>query len=102
MWYDYLAQAGFYFARKKTMPEQANGGFYKGDSRPADAPISTICQSGANQRLVNAYLVKYYDNEKDGISLTEPMHTLPTKDRTVTCVKMRWPLSSSIDQTFPR
>lgn len=61
--------------------EQANGGFYKGDGRSAYEPISTICQSGANQRLVNAYLVKYYGNEKDGISLTEPMHTLPTKDR---------------------
>lgn len=61
--------------------EQANGGFYKGDGRSAFDPISTICQSGSNQRLVNAYLVKYYGNEKDGISLTEPMHTLPTKDR---------------------
>lgn len=61
--------------------EQANGGFYKGDGRSAHDPISTICQSGSNQRLVNAYLVKYYGNEKDGISLTEPMHTLPTKDR---------------------
>lgn len=61
--------------------EQANGGFYDGDGRPADAPLSTICQSGANQRLVNAYLVKYYGNEKDGVSLLEPMHTLPTKDR---------------------
>jgi DNA (cytosine-5)-methyltransferase 1 len=61
--------------------EQANGGYYKGDGRSAYDPISTICQSGANQRLVNAYLVKYYGNEKDGISLAEPMHTLPTKDR---------------------
>jgi len=61
--------------------EQANGGFYDGDGRAADSPLSTICQSGANQRLINAYLVKYYGNEKDGISLTEPMHTLPTKDR---------------------
>ncbi|MBV7571748.1 DNA cytosine methyltransferase [Pseudomonas sp. PDM32] len=61
--------------------EQANGGFYNGDGRAADSPLSTICQSGANQRLANAYLVKYYGNEKDGISLTEPMHTLPTKDR---------------------
>lgn len=61
--------------------EQANGGFYKGDGRSAYDPISTICQSGANQRVVNAYLVKYYGNEKDGISLNEPMHTLPTKDR---------------------
>jgi len=61
--------------------EQANGGFYKGDGRSAYDPISTICQSGANQRVVSAYLVKYYSNEKDGISLNEPMHTLPTKDR---------------------
>ncbi|WP_397448191.1 DNA cytosine methyltransferase [Pseudomonas sp. NA-150] len=61
--------------------EQANGGFYTGDGRAAETPLSTICQSGANQRLVNAYLVKYYGNEKDGIPLTEPMHTLPTKDR---------------------
>lgn len=61
--------------------EQANGGFYDGDGRAASDPLSTICQSGANQRLVSAYLVKYYGNEKDGISLNEPMHTLPTKDR---------------------
>jgi len=61
--------------------EQANGSFYKGDGRSAYDPMSTICQSGANQRLVSAYLVKYYGNEKDGISLNEPMHTLPTKDR---------------------
>ncbi|MCQ9423428.1 DNA cytosine methyltransferase [Pseudomonas sp. LJDD11] len=61
--------------------EQANGGFYDGDGRPADAPLSTICQSGSNQRLVSAYLVKYYGSERDGISLAEPMHTLPTKDR---------------------
>ncbi|MGY2184708.1 DNA cytosine methyltransferase [Pseudomonas sp. SDO5591_S426] len=61
--------------------EQANGGFYDGDGRAADSPLSTICQSGANQRLASAYLVKYYGNEKDGISLAEPMHTLPTKDR---------------------
>ncbi|WP_448107641.1 hypothetical protein [Pseudomonas azerbaijanoccidentalis] len=25
--------------------------------------------------------MKYYGNEKEGISLNEPMHTLPTKDR---------------------
>lgn len=61
--------------------EQANGGFYKGDGRSAYDPISTICQSGANQRLVSAYLIKYYGSVKDGISLNEPMHTLPTKDR---------------------
>ncbi|WP_323156914.1 DNA cytosine methyltransferase [Pseudomonas rhodesiae] len=61
--------------------EQANGGFYKGDGRSAYQPTSTICQSGANQRLATAYLVKYYGCDKGGVSLTEPMHTLPTKDR---------------------
>ncbi|MBD8671570.1 DNA cytosine methyltransferase [Pseudomonas lurida] len=61
--------------------EQANGGFYKGDGRSAHDPISTICQSGSNQRLVNAYLVKYYGSVKGGVSLTEPMPALPTKDR---------------------
>ncbi|MCS3467141.1 DNA (cytosine-5)-methyltransferase 1 [Pseudomonas sp. JUb42] len=61
--------------------EQANGGFYEGDGRPATAPVSTVCQSGSNQRLVTAYLVKYYGAEKDGISLRGPMHTLPAKDR---------------------
>lgn len=61
--------------------EQANGGFYKGDGRSAYDPISTICQSGSNQRLVNAYLVKYYGADTGGVSLAEPMPTLPTKDR---------------------
>ncbi len=71
--------------------EQANGGFYDGDGRSANDPLSTICQSGANQRMVNAYLVKYYGNEKDGISLTEPMHTLPTKDRVALIETVRVP-----------
>jgi DNA (cytosine-5)-methyltransferase 1 len=61
--------------------EQANGGFYDGDGRDARDPLSTICTSGANQRLVSAYLVKYYGNERDGVSVEEPMHTIPTKDR---------------------
>jgi DNA (cytosine-5)-methyltransferase 1 len=61
--------------------EQANGGFYEGDGRSADAPISTITAAGSNQRLVTAYCVKYYGNERDGVSLREPMHTMPTRDR---------------------
>ncbi|WP_017903553.1 DNA cytosine methyltransferase [Pseudomonas asplenii] len=61
--------------------EQANGGFYDGGGRPADAPLSTILGRGTNQRLVSAYMVKYYGAEKDGISLREPVHTIPSKDR---------------------
>ncbi|WP_285435615.1 DNA cytosine methyltransferase [Pseudomonas sp. fls2-241-R2A-110] len=79
--------------------EQANGGYYKGDGRSAYDPISTICQSGANQRLVSAYLVKYYGNEKDGISLTEPMHTLPTKDRVALVEVVQVPDTLTPEQT---
>ncbi|WP_016773960.1 DNA cytosine methyltransferase [Pseudomonas sp. R62] len=78
--------------------EQANGGFYKGDGRSAYDPISTICQSGANQRLVSAYLVKYYGNERDGISLNEPMHTLPTKDRVAVVETVQVPNTLTPDQ----
>lgn len=61
--------------------EQANGGWYDGDGRAATDPLSTITTSGANQRLVSAYFVKYYGNERDGVSLRAPMHTVTTKDR---------------------
>lgn len=61
--------------------EQANGGFYDGDGRSATDPLSTICVSGANQRLVTAYLVKYYGTGGQWQGLDEPMHTVPTKDR---------------------
>jgi len=61
--------------------EQANGGFYDGDGRPAGAPMSTITASGSNQRLVTAYLVKYYGSGGQWQGAGEPMHTLPTKAR---------------------
>lgn len=61
--------------------EQANGGFYDGDGRSASDPLSTICVSGANQRLVTAYLVKYYGTGGQWQGLDEPMHTVPTRDR---------------------
>lgn len=61
--------------------EQANGGFYDGDGRDAREPLSTICASGANQRLVSAYLVKYYGQGGQWQACDEPMHTIPTKDR---------------------
>ncbi len=61
--------------------EQANGGFYDGDGRPVSAPASTITSSGAQQRLITAYAVKYYSSGGQWQSLGEPMHTLPTKGR---------------------
>lgn len=61
--------------------EQANGGFYDGDGRPVDAPVSTITAAGSNQRLITAYCVKYYSSGGQWQGLAEPMHTLPTKGR---------------------
>lgn len=61
--------------------EQANGGFYDGDGRGVGLPVSTVCTSGANQRLVSAYLVKYYSEGGQWQAANEPMHTVPTKDR---------------------
>lgn len=61
--------------------EQANGGFYDGDGRSLAEPVSTVCTSGANQRLVTAYFVKWYGNEREGVSPRDPMHTVTTKDR---------------------
>jgi len=61
--------------------EQANGGFYDGDGRPMDAPASTITSSGAQQRLITAYAVKYYSSGGQWQGLGEPMHTPPTKGR---------------------
>ncbi|KQM79845.1 DNA cytosine methyltransferase [Xylophilus sp. Leaf220] len=61
--------------------EQANGGFYEGQGRPADAPRSTITAAGSNQQLVTAYCVKYYSSGGQWQGLAEPMHTVPTKGR---------------------
>lgn len=61
--------------------EQANGGFYDGDGRPADSPISTITASGSNQRLVTAYLVQYYSEGGQDSGCAKPMPTVTTKAR---------------------
>lgn len=46
-------------------------------------PLRTQCAQvkGGHFAAVAALLVKYYGNERDGVSLLEPMHTIPTKDR---------------------
>ncbi|MDE4918304.1 DNA (cytosine-5)-methyltransferase 1 [Cupriavidus metallidurans] len=62
--------------------EQAYGGFYEdNDGRAADVPLSTVMSKGANQRLITAYLVKYYSEGGQDSACNEPMHTVPTKAR---------------------
>ncbi len=61
--------------------EQANAGGYDGDGRAATAPLSTIMGSGSQQRLVKAFLVKFYSEGGQHAACSDPMHTVPTKDR---------------------
>ncbi len=45
-------------------------------------PMGTVTAGGGGHAaLVRAFLVKYYGNEKEGVSLREPMHTVTAKDR---------------------
>jgi DNA (cytosine-5)-methyltransferase 1 len=44
-------------------------------------PLGTIAAAGDDGALVAALLIKYYGNDREGVSLTDPLHTIPTKDR---------------------
>lgn len=44
-------------------------------------PLNTVTASGAAAGLVTAFLVKYYSEGGQDQSLSDPMHTIPTKDR---------------------
>lgn len=48
--------------------------------RPADAPLQTLTAGGGHAALVAAFMTKYYGTA-EGADLTDPMHTLTTKDR---------------------
>lgn len=51
------------------------------DGRPTNTPAPTLTAGGNHIGHVTAYLQKYYGNEKDGIDVDAPMHTVPTHDR---------------------
>lgn len=46
-----------------------------------DEPVHTVSAQGTHIGEVRAFLQKYYGNEKDGVDLREPMHTIPCTDR---------------------
>lgn len=46
-----------------------------------DEPMPTLTAGGGHVGEVRSFLVKYYGNEQDGVSLREPLHTIPTRDR---------------------
>lgn len=49
--------------------------------RDVEDPLNTITAQGAAAGVVQAFLVKYYGNDKDGQDLPDPLHTIPTRDR---------------------
>jgi DNA (cytosine-5)-methyltransferase 1 len=48
---------------------------------PVTEPLHTISAQGTHHGEVRAFLVKYYSEGGQDQSLTDPMHTIPTKDR---------------------
>ncbi|SOE82107.1 DNA (cytosine-5)-methyltransferase 1 [Caballeronia arationis] len=55
----------------------------RGDNvgQPTDEPLRTISAGGTHHAEVRAFLIKYYGNDKDGVDLRGPLHTVPTHDR---------------------
>lgn len=51
------------------------------DGQPVDQPMPTITAGGLHIGEVRAFLLKYYGNEKEGVSLADPLHTVTTNDR---------------------
>jgi DNA (cytosine-5)-methyltransferase 1 len=44
-------------------------------------PLHTISAGGTHHAEVRAFMVKYYGNDKDGVEIKGPLHTIPTHDR---------------------
>ncbi|WP_168394797.1 DNA cytosine methyltransferase [Erwinia amylovora] len=51
------------------------------DGRKVDQPMLTVTAGGLHIGEVRAFMMKYYGNEKSGVSLDEPLGTVTTNDR---------------------
>ncbi|MGE4707254.1 DNA cytosine methyltransferase [Yersinia enterocolitica] len=51
------------------------------DGQQVTQPMPTITAGGLHVGEVRAFLLKYYGNEKEGVSLNDPLHTVTTNDR---------------------
>lgn len=49
--------------------------------RDLKLPLNTVTASGATAGLVHAFLIKYYSEGGQDAGCTDPMHTIPTRDR---------------------
>ena len=53
----------------------------KNSCTPIDEPAPTITGGGTHLAEVRAFLIKYYSEGGQDQPCTDPMHTIPTKDR---------------------
>lgn len=51
------------------------------DGQPVTEPIPTITAGGLHIGEVRAFLLKYYGNEKEGLNINAPLHTVTSRDR---------------------
>lgn len=51
------------------------------DARSVEQPLPTLTAGGGHVGEVRAFLIKYYGNEKEGVSLRQPLHTVTAQDR---------------------
>lgn len=51
------------------------------DARSIEEPLPTLTAGGGHVGEVRAFLIKYYGNETEGVSLREPLHTVTAQDR---------------------
>lgn len=55
------------------------------EARSIDKPLQTVTATSSDIGLVQPYLIKFYGNEDGGISLSDPLDTVTTKDRFGLC-----------------
>lgn len=51
------------------------------DGQDITEPLRTINSQGTHFAEVRSFLIKYYGNETEAVSIDEPMHTITSKDR---------------------
>ncbi|PXW40596.1 DNA (cytosine-5)-methyltransferase 1 [Erwinia sp. AG740] len=49
--------------------------------QPTNTPLQTVTAGGNHFGEVRAFLLKYYGNDKEGVDINDPMHTVVSRDR---------------------
>lgn len=71
---------GGHFALVTAFLAKHFGGNYTGPGAPLTEPMHTVTTQD-HHALVCAFLTKYYGNDRDGVDVRGPLHTIPSVDR---------------------